>query len=178
MRENTSTRLKQIMREQNLKQIDILNKSLPFQKKLGVKMGKSALSQYVSGKSNPDQHKLVLLAKTLGVSEPWLMGFEVEKKKSSLLSLINETSSQLTPPRQQKVYDFANQELQEQKQEQAKDDKKSVIPIENNKKDSDEIYTFAAHSDDPDKTYTDKEISEIEAFLDQIKADYDKKHNK
>lgn len=44
-------------------------------------MGKSALSQYVSGKSNPDQHKLVLLAKTLGVSEPWLMGFEVEKKE-------------------------------------------------------------------------------------------------
>lgn len=114
MRENTSTRLKQIMREQNLKQIDILNKSLPFQKKLGVKMGKSALSQYVSGKSNPDQHKLVLLAKTLGVSEPWLMGFEVEKKKSSLLSLINETSSQLTPPRQQKVYDFAKHELEDQ----------------------------------------------------------------
>lgn len=114
MRENTSTRLKQIMREQNLKQIDILNKSLPFQKKLGVKMGKSALSQYVSGKSNPDQQKLVLLAKTLGVSEPWLMGFEVEKEKSSLLSLINEASSQLIPPRQQKVYDFAKNELEEQ----------------------------------------------------------------
>lgn len=114
MRENTSTRLKQIMREQNLKQIDILNKSLPFQKKLGIKMGKSALSQYVSGKSNPDQQKLVLLAKTLGVSEPWLMGFDVEKKKSSLLSLITEASSQLTPPRQQKVYDFAKHELEEQ----------------------------------------------------------------
>lgn len=173
MRENTSTRLKQIMREQNLKQIDILNKSLPFQKKLGVKMGKSALSQYVSGKSNPDQHKLVLLAKTLGVSEPWLMGFEVEKKKSSLLSLINETSSQLTPPRQQKVYDFAKQELKEQQEQN-----KAVIPIEKEEKNSDEIYTLAAHSDDPDKTYTDKEISEIEAFLDQVKADYDKKHNK
>ncbi|NBA57038.1 S24 family peptidase [Enterococcus hirae] len=114
MRENTSTRLKQIMREQNLKQIDILNKSLPFQKKLGIKMGKSALSQYVSGKSNPDQQKLVLLAKTLGVSEPWLMGFDVEKKKSSLLSLITEASSQLTTPRQQKVYDFAKNELIEQ----------------------------------------------------------------
>ncbi|VTX53085.1 Helix-turn-helix [Enterococcus hirae] len=173
MRENTSTRLKQIMKEQNLKQIDILNKSLPFQKKLGVKMGKSALSQYVSGKSNPDQHKLVLLAKTLGVSEPWLMGFEVEKKKSSLLSLINETSSQLTPPRQQKVYDFAKHELEEQQEQN-----KAVIPIEKEEKNSDEIYTLAAHSDDPDKTYTDKEISEIEAFSDQVKADYDKKHNK
>lgn len=126
MRENTSTRLKQIMKEQNLKQIDILNKSLPFQKKLGVKMGKSALSQYVSGKSNPDQHKLVLLAKTLGVSEPWLMGFEVEKKKSSLLSLINETSSQLTPPRQQKVYDFAKHELEEQQESERRNKVQSL----------------------------------------------------
>ena len=102
------------------------------------------------------------------------MGWNKNENSFSIVSIY----SQLSPPRQQKVYNFANKELEEQKQEQAKDDKKSVIPIENNKKDSDEIYTFAAHSDDPDKTYTDKEISEIEAFLDQVKADYDKKHNK
>lgn len=171
MRENTSTRLKQIMREQNLKQIDILNKSLPFQKKLGVKMGKSALSQYVSGKSNPDQHKLVLLAKTLGVSEPWLMGFEVEKKKSSLLSLINETSSQLTPPRQQKVYDFAKHELKEQQEQN-----KSVIPMKKEEKNSDEIYTLAAHSDDPDKTYTDEEMDNIKSVLAKARKKYEEKH--
>lgn len=137
----------------------------------------TAISAWESGRNKPLMDKVTIMATLFDVSTSDIVG-DTFNKNNSILSLINETSSQLTPPRQQKVYDFANQELQEQKQEQAKDDKKSVIPIENNKKDSDEIYTFAAHSDDPDKTYTDKEISEIEAFLDQIKADYDKKHNK
>ena len=137
----------------------------------------TAISAWESGRNKPLMDKVTIMATLFDVSTSDIVG-DTFNKNNSILSLINETSSQLTPPRQQKVYDFAKQELQEQKQEQAKDDKKSVIPIENNKKDSDEIYTFAAHSDDPDKTYTDKEISEIEAFLDQIKADYDKKHNK
>lgn len=75
----TSERLKEIMRERNLKQIDILNKSEKYQKSLGIKMSKSHLSQYVNGKSSPDQHKLFLLSKTLGVSEAWLMGYDVPK---------------------------------------------------------------------------------------------------
>ena len=76
MKTTTSLRLKQILSERNLRQVDILNSSLPLQKELGIKMGKSALSQYVSGKSSPDQDKLVLLSKTLGVSEAWLMGYK------------------------------------------------------------------------------------------------------
>lgn len=174
IRENTSTRLKQIMREQNLKQIDILNKSLPFQKKLGVKMGKSALSQYVSGKSNPDQQKLVLLAKTLGVSEPWLMGFEVEKEKSSLLSLINEASSQLTPPRQQKVYDFAKHELEEQKEQ------KSHITVlekykENEKKEKEYVDIFwygSASAGTGQFLFSNKELISLPKEQVPIEADF------
>ncbi|MGH2329589.1 helix-turn-helix domain-containing protein [Streptococcus uberis] len=80
MKTTTSQRLKQLMSEQNLRQIDILNRSLRYQKELGIKMGKSALSQYVSGKSVPDQNKLVLLGKTLNVSETWLMGYDVPRE--------------------------------------------------------------------------------------------------
>ncbi|MGK0575553.1 helix-turn-helix domain-containing protein [Macrococcus capreoli] len=80
----TSERLKEIMKERNLKQIDILNKSEKFQKELGIKMSKSHLSQYVNGKSSPDQHKLFLLSKTLGVSEAWLMGYDVPKQSFTL----------------------------------------------------------------------------------------------
>ena len=50
MRENTAARLKQIMEERKLKQVDILNLSLPYCKKYDVKMNKSDISQYVSGK--------------------------------------------------------------------------------------------------------------------------------
>nr|DAS20195.1 MAG TPA: repressor protein [Caudoviricetes sp.] len=76
MKNTTSSRLKQVMSERNLKQVDVISLSKPHQKELGVKLGKSALSQYINGKSTPDQEKLVLLSKTLGVSEAWLMGYD------------------------------------------------------------------------------------------------------
>ena len=79
MKETTAQRLAQIMSERNLRQVDILRNSEKYQRELGVKLGKSALSQYVSGKSVPDQDKLVLLAKTLNVSASWLMGYDVVK---------------------------------------------------------------------------------------------------
>lgn len=84
-RENTSTRLKQIMEERNLKQIDILNLSLPICAKYDIKMNKSDISQYVSGKVEPSQDKLVVLGMALNVTEGWLMGFDVprERKDSS-----------------------------------------------------------------------------------------------
>ena len=95
MKENTAQRLAQIMNERNLRQVDILKRSEKFQKALGIKLGKSALSQYVSGKSIPDQDKLVLLSKTLGVSEAWLMGYDTNestdvKKEAIDLSNLRE----------------------------------------------------------------------------------------
>ena len=71
-RSNTAERLKLLMEEKNLKQVDILNKA----KIVGGYLSKSALSQYVSGKSEPDQEKLTLLSDILGVSETWLMGYD------------------------------------------------------------------------------------------------------
>lgn len=84
MIENTANRLKQIMKERNLKQVDILNKSKPYQNKYGVNLSKSHLSQYVNGKSQPDQHKLFILAETLNVNEAWLMGYDVKKERSPI----------------------------------------------------------------------------------------------
>ncbi|MEG3235021.1 helix-turn-helix domain-containing protein [Streptococcus suis] len=69
------------MLERNLRQVDILEKSKPYQRELGVKMGRSALSQYVTGKSKPDDKKLSLLSKTLDVSETWLMGYDVPRER-------------------------------------------------------------------------------------------------
>ncbi|MDW8668565.1 helix-turn-helix domain-containing protein [Streptococcus suis] len=69
------------MLERNLRQVDILEKSKPYQIELGVKMGRSALSQYVTGNSKPDDKKLSLLSKTLNVSEAWLMGYDVPRER-------------------------------------------------------------------------------------------------
>ena len=80
-KENTSIRLKQIMDNRNLKQVDILDMTKPYCVKYDVKMNKSDISQYVSGKVEPNQEKLFILAKALGVNEAWLMGFDVQMKK-------------------------------------------------------------------------------------------------
>lgn len=77
----TAERLKQIMQERNMKQVDILESVLPVCKKYGLKMNKSDISQYVSGKVEPNQRKLVALAEALNVSETWLMGYEINEKE-------------------------------------------------------------------------------------------------
>lgn len=74
---NTKERLESIMKEYNIRQSDILEKCKPFCIAYDVKMNKSDLSQYCSGKVEPSQKKLVILAKALDVSEAWLMGFDV-----------------------------------------------------------------------------------------------------
>ena len=65
---NTAERLKKLMASRNIRQVDIVERT-------GI--GKSAVSQYVSGKVVPKQDKLYLLAKALNVSPTWLMGYDV-----------------------------------------------------------------------------------------------------
>lgn len=79
----TADRLRELMTEKNWKQVDVINNSKPFQEKLGVKLGKSALSQYVNGIQAPDQKKLALLALTFNVSEAWLMGYDVPRGREA-----------------------------------------------------------------------------------------------
>lgn len=80
-RATTAERLREIMEERNLKQVDILNLSIPLCAKWDVKMNKSDISQYVSGKVEPSQEKLVVLGYALNVTEAWLMGFDVPKER-------------------------------------------------------------------------------------------------
>ena len=109
----TADRLQQIMSENNLKQVDIIEKSKPFQEELGVKLGKSALSQYVNGIQSPDQRKLTLLALTLDVSEAWLMGYDVPRERdaiSSSESALDETPQFRSIQRKAKSLSIADQE--------------------------------------------------------------------
>lgn len=80
----TADRIRQLMEEKNWKQVDIFNNSKPYQKKLGVKLGKSAISQYVNGVQAPDQRRLALLALTFNVSEAWLMGYDVPREREAI----------------------------------------------------------------------------------------------
>lgn len=80
---NTSERLKEIMNTRGLKQADILEKAKPYCQKYGVRLGRNDLSQYVSGKVTPGQEKLTVLGLALGVTETWLMGYDVPMERDN-----------------------------------------------------------------------------------------------
>jgi len=90
---NTSQRLQQIMKEKNLKQIDILNRVKPLCEKYGIKLGSNDLSQYVQGKVEPSQRKLSVLAEALNTNEVWLMGYDVplENKDDIVINISDYT---------------------------------------------------------------------------------------
>lgn len=132
-KENSQIRLKKLMEDRGLRQVDILEKSKPFQDKLGIKMSKTHLSNYINGKSNPDQQKLILLSQTLGVSEPWLMGYDVpmiesieSENNSETIEKTVTVMKKLEEPRQKIVLDTASSQLEEQEEQKSK-----IVSIKN-----------------------------------------------
>ena len=66
--ETFADRLRRAMAEEGLKQADLIHAA----QTRGQRLGKSQVSQYVSGKVVPRAAALRLLAEVLGVSEEWL----------------------------------------------------------------------------------------------------------
>ena len=66
--EKIADRLKMALEIRGMKQADIIERT---------HINKGALSSYISGRYNPKQDNIYLLAKALNVSEAWLMGADV-----------------------------------------------------------------------------------------------------
>ncbi len=90
----TADRLKQIMSERGLKQVDILEACKPYCERYGVQLKKNDLSQYVSGKVEPKQDKLSILGMALNVNEVWLMGYNVPAGRKELEKLEQQLQSE------------------------------------------------------------------------------------
>ena len=97
-----SERLKIALKENNMKPIDLSKKT---------KISKSSISDWLSGKYEAKQDKVFILAEALDVDEGWLMGLDAPMRKRSDITTIY---NQLEPPRQKKVYSFAEKELEDQ----------------------------------------------------------------
>lgn len=84
-------RLNEALKDKNMKQVDLLNKAT----EMGIKLGKSQISQYVSGKTYPRDNVLKFLAKVLEVDEAWLGGinatYNIEEKDT--LKNANDSNS-------------------------------------------------------------------------------------
>lgn len=78
-------RIREIMNERGLRQVDVVERAQPFCKMYDVKFSKSTLSQYLSGSFEPAQDKLFILGLVFDVNEAWLMGFDVPKERGSYL---------------------------------------------------------------------------------------------
>ncbi len=72
-------RLKETMAHKGIKQVDLINQA----DVLGFKLGKSQVSQYVSGKTIPRKDTLSVLAQILGVDPLWLLQGENTPQKGS-----------------------------------------------------------------------------------------------
>lgn len=75
---NTAARLAEYMRIFDKRQTDLVEEAQATCIELGIKLNKSDLSQYASGKVEPGGDKVYLLSKAFGLNPAWLMGYDVE----------------------------------------------------------------------------------------------------
>lgn len=81
--DNFTNRLNQAMKEQNLRQVDLVKKTKEVMKKYikdydGDGIDKTLLNKYIKGIAIAKQDNIFILAKALNVSEGWLMGYDVD----------------------------------------------------------------------------------------------------
>ena len=67
-------RLRQALSDNNMKPIELSEKT---------DIPKSMVSYYLSGRSLPKADRIYKISKVLGVSEAWLMGYDVQKSRTS-----------------------------------------------------------------------------------------------
>ena len=82
-------RFKEAMNKQGMKQVDLLRVAASE----GVKLGKSQISQYVSGKAVPRENIGLFLAETLKVDVRWLYGKEEASNQSEYDKSLNQNNS-------------------------------------------------------------------------------------
>ena len=91
---NIAQRLKDAMEAKGYKQVDVIRLAEPIGREYGVRIGKSHMSQYLSGKTEPRKDILSVLAKTLDVDEEWLGGAaDADDKTIKTKSSISKESS-------------------------------------------------------------------------------------
>lgn len=111
-KESFADRLRAAMEKQNMKQVDLVRAAASA----GVKLGKSHVSQYVSGKTVPRTDILIFLSQTLHTDSEWLLGhdqdsafsefstagFQTDARKKSAFSQTAESA--VAPPASSAAY--------------------------------------------------------------------------
>ena len=81
-------RIREALRLRGLRQVDLAERS---------GLSKGAISQYVSGKFDPKQVNLYLMANALRVRPDWLMGFDVPMEEAPVIEVVPMKDSLCIP---------------------------------------------------------------------------------
>lgn len=110
----STSRLKRLMEESGINQTELLKRAERYFEKREdgsmIRVTKSDLSQYLSGKHAPNTLKAEILARVFDVNTEWLMGFginrkgsiEEEKLTADQLAII-DIARQISPERAQTI---------------------------------------------------------------------------
>lgn len=90
--EHFAQRLQDALTHNGLKQVDVVRAA----QRTGVKLGKSKLSQYVSGKSFPRKETLNFLAQTLSVTPDWLTGKESKAMNTATAEPVTQEQTSMS----------------------------------------------------------------------------------
>ncbi len=101
-----STRLNELLQKKGIKQIELVR----LAEEKGIKLGKSHISQYVSGKTVPRKEILQFLAGVLEVEPDWLLGKAADSTQSS-----NENAAKASAQKVEKQTKFKANQNREQK---------------------------------------------------------------
>lgn len=139
--------------------------------KLGKMVGvdKTTIYRYEKGQIDKMPFTVVnQLAEILNINPAFIAGFsnDPELPKLSEDTIVNKVVNllhELEPNRKNNVYIYTMGQVKEQKEFSQKKDEK-------------QIYTLAAHSDDPEKEVTKEDFEHINSVLDDLDKKYEKKN--
>lgn len=90
LRVESSKRLRQILDEKGIKQIELVEMCKPYAWKTEdgktIEVNKYDVNQYLSGRYGPDTFKAAIIGQALGLNPLWIMGLPVPKQDDAGLT--------------------------------------------------------------------------------------------
>lgn len=127
------------------------------QEDLAMKIGvsKQTISNWETGLKTPRMGAIQNLSNLFNVSKSYIIEGK-EENQDEIFAIYN----QLDDSRKKEVVEFAKYKLVEKNRSNSKEN---------------QIFTLAAHSDDPNRIVTDEDLDNINSVLDELDRKFDKK---
>ena len=131
---NVANKVKKLMQDKKLSQVNFLKASLPFQEEIGISMSRGYLSKCLSGKATISLKHIKLFAKTLNVNESY---FFTTNENTTIVEIV-ENTKRLKKESQEEVLEFTHYLLEGELPLY----KRKKPPVKNTEEFAEEFVTF------------------------------------